>query len=142
MQPCHQDGINGIPLQQHRRQAQGQCAPPGKALQCGAGVQDAAIDPLRLRHKGPACFGQRHAGGAALKQGQIKLLFQTADLVAEGWLGAVQLPGGCGKIQGPAHGEKTQQLVVVHPKKAPFCAGEDPSALSIAWRETVINTFY
>ena len=89
MQPCHQDGINGIPLQQHRRQAQGQCAPPGKALQRGAGVQDAAIDPLRLRHKGPACFGQRHAGGAALKQGQIKLLFQTADLVAEGGLGAV-----------------------------------------------------
>ena len=38
--------------------------------------------------------------------------------------------------------QKTQQLVVVHPKKAPFCAGEDPSALSIAWRETVINTFY
>ena len=73
---------------------------PGKALQRGAGVQDAAIDPLRLRHKGPACFGQRHAGGAALKQGQIKLLFQTADLVAEGGLGAVQLPGGCGKNSG------------------------------------------
>ena len=77
-----------------------------------------------------------------LSEGQIQLLFQTADLVAEGGLGAVQFPGGCGKIQGPAHGEKTQQLVVVHPKKAPFCAVEDPSALSIAWWEIVINTFY
>ena len=138
----HQDGVDGVPLQQHRRKTQGQGALRGKRFQRRAGVQHAAVDLCRTGRKSPAGLGQGHLGGAAGEQGKIQLFFQIADLVAEGGLGAVQLPGGCGKIQGPAHGEKTQQLVVVHPKKAPFCAGEDPSALSIAWRETVINTFY
>ena len=39
-------------------------------------------------------------------------------------LGVVQLPCGCGKIQGPAYGEKTQQLVVIHPKKSSFLCRE------------------
>ena len=114
VQPCHQDGINGVTLQQHRRQAQGEGVPGRKALQRGAGVQDAPVQLLCVRHKGAACRRQHHTGGAALEQRQIQLFFQTADLVAECGLGAVQLLCGGGKVQCALHGQKTQQLMVVH----------------------------
>lgn len=114
VQPLHQHRVDGVVLQQHRRQAQGEGVPGRKALQRGAGVQDAPVQLLCVRHKGAACRRQHHTGGAALEQRQIQLFFQTADLVAECGLGAVQLLCGGGKVQYALHGQKTQQLMVVH----------------------------
>ena len=114
MQPLHQHRVDGISLQQHRRQSQGEGAAVRKALQRGAGVQDAPVQLLCVGYKGAACRRQYHPGGAALEQGQAQLFFQTADLVAERGLGAVELLCGGSKVQRALHGQKTQQLMVVH----------------------------
>ena len=103
MQPLHQHRVDGIPLQQHRRQAQGKGAAVRKALQRGAGIQNAPVQLLCVGHKGAACRRQHHPGGAALEQGQAQLFFQTADLVAECRLGAVQLLCGGSKVQRALH---------------------------------------
>ncbi len=80
--------------------------PAEKPFTRGAGVQDAPVQLLCVRHKGAACRRQHHTGGAALEQRQIQLFFQTADLVAECGLGAVQLLCGGGKVQCALHGQK------------------------------------
>ena len=138
----HQDGVDGVPLQQHRRKTQGQGALRGKRFQRRAGVQHAAVDLCRTGRKSPAGLGQGHLGGAAGEQGKIQLFFQIADLVAQGGLGAVQLPGGCGKIQRPAQGEKTQQLAVVHGRNLSFPGGQNKIAFSIAHQWRLIKSFY
>ena len=138
----HQDGVDGVPLQQHRRKTQGQGALRGKRFQRRAGVQHAAVDLCRTGRKSPAGLGQGHLGGAAGEQGKIQLFFQIADLVAQGGLGAVQLPGGGGKIQRPAQGEKTQQLAVVHGRNLSFPGGQNKIAFSIAHQWRLIKSFY
>ena len=89
---------------------------PGVGAHLVPGVEDVPVDVLRVRQEGPACLGQRDAGRAAVEQFNVKFLLETADLIAQRRLGAVQLPCRAGKIQRPAHGQKTEQLVVVHGK--------------------------
>ena len=112
----HEDGVDGVPLQQHRRQAEGQGVVGTEAFQRRAGVEDAAVDLLCVGQQGAARLGEGHLRRGAAEQRGIQLFFEASYLVAEGGLGAIKLPRSGGEIQRPAHREEAEKLVLVHGK--------------------------
>lgn len=141
VEPRHQDGVDGVPLQKHRRQAEGQGVVGAEAFQRRAGVEDAAVEVFRMGQQGAACLGEGHLRRRAAEQCGVQLLFEAAYLVAQGGLGAVEFPRGGGEIQRPAHGEKAEKLVLVHDKNS-FPAAGHPYSLSIAGNRALIKLFY
>ena len=80
---------------------------PKPSAPCGR--EDAAVDVFRMGQQGAACLGEGHLRRRAAEQCGVQLLFEAAYLVAQGGLGAVELPRGGGEIQRPAHGEESRE---------------------------------
>ena len=69
----------------------------------------------------PACGRQRHHPAAAVKQTDVQLILQLADLLGQGGLGAGDLKGGLCKAPLIHHIDKAFQLKQVHLTSIP-CA--------------------
>ena len=61
-----------------------------------------------------ALFGQDEAARVAMEQGHFEILFERADLTADGRLAQIQDLAGVGEGSGICSGLKDPQLVPIH----------------------------
>lgn len=70
--------------------------------------------PLGILIEAQSRLGQLHAAGQPVKQRRAHLLFEFADLLAEGWLGHAQRLGRLGKALLLCHGYQVAQVTKFH----------------------------
>lgn len=142
VEPRHQDGVDGVPLQKHRRQAEGQGVVGAEAFQRRAGVEDAAIEVFRMGQQGAACLGEGPPASSCGGTARRPAPFRGCVSGSSGRAGCSRVPARPAEKFSVRLTVRKQRSWCSFMTKNSFPAAGHPYSLSIAGNRKLIKLFY